>query len=258
MTENMKELSAAEIKRLLGELDAELERRNQRVVLYVVGGANIALALDARRSTKDIDAVVKRGFDVVFDAAKAVAETESGLGADWLNSDFTGGTPDGGLSWSWMDKSDDDTPTSEFTGNALSVELASPQMMLALKVLAGRDKDLEDIYLLMRETGIKTPLEVGQNLAKFTGRRIFDEQNSPGMPFHIDPKFAYVFDNAPEDLRPPPPEPSARRSRKLFGKPKRPRCTEGRKHFKGGVLTHKTRCARPEGHSGRHRFRRTQ
>lgn len=254
MTENGKELTAAEITRLLGKLDAELERRNQRVVLYVVRGANIALALDARRSTKDIGAGVKSGFDVVFDAVKKVAKTESGLGADWLNSDFTAGTPNWGLSWSWMDKSDDDTPTSAFTGKALSVELASPQMMLALKVLASRDKDLEDIYLLMRTTGLKTPMDVGKNLARFTGRRIF-EQNKPGMPFHIDPKFSYVFDNAPDDLRPENLKP-ARAGRRLFGRPKTPRCGAALQHLKNDVPTHKTRRTRTEGHSGRHRYRR--
>ena len=203
MPENSKDLTASEISRLLGKLDGELERRGQRVVLYVVGGANISLALDARRSTKDIDAVVKRGFDVVFDAAKEIAKSETGLGADWLNSDFTGGTPDGGLSWSWMDNKDDDTPSVAFSGKALDVELASPEMMLALKILAGRDKDLADIYLLMRKTGIKTPNDVGKNLARFSGRRIFDQQGAMGMPFHINQRFAYVFDNAPDDLRPP-------------------------------------------------------
>jgi hypothetical protein len=169
---NSRELDAAEIQRLLHRLDDVLVERGQQAVLYVVGGANIALAVDSRRSTTDVDAVVKRGFDVVFDAAAEVAKSEPGLSPDWLNAEFIGGTPDGELAWSFFDNSDDDTPALLFAGKSLTIELASPEMMLALKILASRDRDMGDIYELMRMTGIRTSQELGRNLVRFTGPRI--------------------------------------------------------------------------------------
>lgn len=202
--EPSRELNAAEIERLLHKLDDVLSERGHQVVLYVVGGANMALAVNGRRSTTDVDAVVKHGFDVVFDAAAEVAQTEPGLSPDWLNAEFTGGTPNGGLAWSFFDNRDDDEPSTLFAGTSLTVELASPEMMLALKTLAQRDRDMDDIYELMRMTGIRAPQELGRNLVRFTGPRIIREQRSPWMPHHIDPSFTFIMENAPDDLKPAP------------------------------------------------------
>ena len=77
-------------------------------------------------------------------------------------------------------------------------------MMLALKTLASRDRDMNDIYALMRMTGIRTPQELGRNLVRFTGPRIIQEQGKPWMPHHIDPAFTFILDNAPDDLQPAP------------------------------------------------------
>lgn len=203
MVSSAKSLSGGDIRRLLEKLDLELANRGQRAALYVVGGANIALALDESRSTTDVDSVVTRGFDVVFDAARAVAREEDGVGEDWLNADFTGGTPDGGLVWPWLDNRDNDVPITAFDGAALRVQLASPPMMLALKTLAQRPQDMADIYQLMRLTGIRTAADLGRNLARFTGPRIFQAQGQWGTLVHIDPAFRNIMDNAPPDLRPP-------------------------------------------------------
>lgn len=51
------ELTRTAILELLAELGRELEAQGQRAELIVVGGAAIALAFDARRATRDIDAV---------------------------------------------------------------------------------------------------------------------------------------------------------------------------------------------------------
>lgn len=272
MTESQKDLAREDIERLIGKLDAELEQRGHRAVIYVVGGANIAMAVDGSRTTTDIDVVVKRGLDVVLDAARAVARGESGLGDDWINAAFTGFSQDGGIAWSWFDNRDRDAPVTAFKGSALLVELASPEMMLALKTLAQRPQDMAGIYTLMRMTGIKTPEDIGRNLARFTGRRIFDAQGQPGVLIHIDPKFRAVLDSAPDDLRLPgyarrrPLKArardwlDARRSAAAEHKRKRqdraanrrfaayaePRC--------GAWMPRaKTRCGRPRGHHGGHR-----
>jgi len=66
-------LSRADIERVLGRLAERLHRRGVTADLYVFGGAAIALAFDARRATRDVDALfVPHG--VVLEEASAVAE----------------------------------------------------------------------------------------------------------------------------------------------------------------------------------------
>jgi hypothetical protein len=64
---------------LFGELDAA----GQRAENFLVGGAAIALCFDARRATRDLDAVFAPA-DSVRRAAASVAEREE-LDPDWLN-----------------------------------------------------------------------------------------------------------------------------------------------------------------------------
>ena len=70
----------AEAFSLLGD---RLARRGLVADIYVFGGAAMALAYDARRATRDIDAVFKP-HGVVIEEAWAVAE-ELGLPQWWLN-----------------------------------------------------------------------------------------------------------------------------------------------------------------------------
>ncbi|MDR0593845.1 MAG: hypothetical protein LBG60_11425 [Bifidobacteriaceae bacterium] len=202
MARNTKQMDGADLRRLLGKLDEKLVARGGRASMYVVGGANIALSLDARRTTFDIDAVIQSGRAELLEAAKEVAAGEDGLGEDWPNTAFTD-YGEGGITWQWFDRKELDQPTTAFQGRALTVELASPEMMLALKTLAGRPQDWDDAYKLMRLTGIRTPEQLGRNLARFTGERIFRAQGGPGMFLRIDPEFKELLANAPADLRPP-------------------------------------------------------
>lgn len=258
---NEMSLGPKELDRLFRRLDEVLTQQGKSVVLYVVGGANMSLAINSRRSTTDVDSVVKQGFDDVFEAAAEVARTEPGLGADWLNADFTGGTPDGGIAWSFMDNAEDDEPRTLMQGRGLTVELASSEMMLALKTLAARDKDLVDIYDLMRHTGIRTPDGLTKNLSRFSGERLFQQQGAPWMPHHIDPSQRLVFDNAPDDLRLPSLSESRaaqrneRKLTKLQAKQERllaPRCGKFKMKLRDGVEVSRTKpCQRPHGHSGK-------
>lgn len=54
-------------------LDEELSRRGVRAELFVVGGVDIAIAYDARRTTADVDAIFVPS-EVVREAATVVAE----------------------------------------------------------------------------------------------------------------------------------------------------------------------------------------
>lgn len=75
-------LDRSGIQRALEALDDELGRR-AFAELFVVGGAAMALAYDARRSTVDVDATFVPAAEV-RQAARRVAD-ELGLEPDWLN-----------------------------------------------------------------------------------------------------------------------------------------------------------------------------
>jgi Nucleotidyltransferase of unknown function (DUF6036) len=50
-------LGREEIRALLDDLSAELAARDARAELFLVGGAALAVAYDATRATRDLDAV---------------------------------------------------------------------------------------------------------------------------------------------------------------------------------------------------------
>ncbi len=83
-------LGREEIRALLDDLSAELAARGARAELFLVGGAALAVAYDATRATRDLDAVfVPTG--IVRQAAAAVAVAEHrGLTEDWLNNAVNG------------------------------------------------------------------------------------------------------------------------------------------------------------------------
>jgi hypothetical protein len=76
-------LGREDIRALLDDLSTELSARGARAELFLVGGAALAVAYDATRATRDLDAVFIP-TDVVREAASAVAARE-GLAEDWLN-----------------------------------------------------------------------------------------------------------------------------------------------------------------------------
>jgi hypothetical protein len=84
-------LGRDDIRALLDDLSAELAARGARAELFLVGGAALAVAYDATRSTRDLDAVFIPS-DIVRQAASAVAARE-GLAEDWLNDAVKGFLP---------------------------------------------------------------------------------------------------------------------------------------------------------------------
>jgi len=68
-------LGREDIRALLDDLSQELAARGAMAELFLVGGAALAVAYDATRATRDLDAVFIPS-DVVRQAAAAVAERE--------------------------------------------------------------------------------------------------------------------------------------------------------------------------------------
>lgn len=141
-------------------LDEELARRGVRAELFVVGGAAMAIAYDARRTTTDVDAIFVPS-DIVREAATEVAERLE-LEPDWLN--------DGAKSFA---PGNDPAQASVFEGRFLSVAVASPRYLLAMKLLASRtDRDIDDIKILYNLCGLSTAQEGIEVLESYYPARI--------------------------------------------------------------------------------------
>lgn len=104
-------------------LDDELGRMGVEADLFVVGGAAMAVAYDARRATTDVDAVFVPSKEVRT-AASRVAE-ELGLEEDWLNDGVKGFLP-----------GEDAEQVGVYEGTNLHVAAASPKFLLAMKLMA--------------------------------------------------------------------------------------------------------------------------
>lgn len=141
------EFSAADIVRLLHELGRRLSERGVPGQLYIFGGAAVAMAYDTRRTTADIDAMMRPSVEVSGEA-RAMAR-ELGLNDGWLNSAGVGYLPS--LPDGWPEAGQD------FSG--LRVGVADVRTLIAMKMLATRTRDVKDLVLLFREAGICRPHE---------------------------------------------------------------------------------------------------
>ena len=141
-------LDRAAIEDAFRRLGDRLARRGVIADLYVFGGAAMALAYDARRSTRDIDAVFQP-HGLVLDEARAVA-AELGLPEWWLNEQASAYVAPGG----------DTNAPRVFDHPGLRVSAASPEHLLAMKVLAARRRDADDIRFLVKHLNLATADEV--------------------------------------------------------------------------------------------------
>jgi len=141
-------LDRSAIENAFRRLGERLAQRGVVADLYVFGGAAMALAYDARRSTRDIDAVFQP-HGIVLDEARAVAN-ELGLPQWWLNEQASVYVAPGG----------DTAAPRVFDHPGLRVSAASPEHLLAMKVLAARRRDGDDIRFLVKHLGLSTVEEV--------------------------------------------------------------------------------------------------
>ena len=161
-------LGREDIRALLDDLSAELAARGARAELFLVGGAALAVAYDATRATRDLDAVFIP-TDIVRQAATAVAE-HRGLTEDWLNDAVKGFLP-----------GPDPDAQRFYSSDSLIVDIASPRYLLAMKLFAARAEiDADDIILLYRNLGFTT-VDEGLDLVEqaYPGRPIPGEGDVP-------------------------------------------------------------------------------
>lgn len=141
-------LDRARITELFRRLGGRLQRRGVVGEVYVIGGAAMALAYDARRSTRDVDAVFLP-HGIVLQEAQALAR-EEGLPPWWLNEQASAYIAPGG---------DPGAPLA-FDHPGLRVSTASPEHLLAMKSHAARRRDVEDLRVLVDHLGLTSADEV--------------------------------------------------------------------------------------------------
>ena len=129
-------------------LGDRLARRGVVADVYVFGGVAMSLVYDSRRATRDIDAVFAPD-GVVIEEARAVAD-ELGLPRWWLNNQASAYIAPGG----------DVAASRVFDHPGLRVSAASPEHLLAMKVLAGRRRDADDIRVLIAHMGLVSVSQV--------------------------------------------------------------------------------------------------
>lgn len=154
-------LSRADIRRLFGLLDAELAEEAAVGEVYRVGGAVMCLALGARDSTEDVDAVF-RPVRLVREAAARVA-AKAGVDSAWLNDAVKG----------YLGPRSDYEPFLELSH--LRVFVAHPRYLLAMKCASmrlGREfHDLDDVRYLLRYLNIESADEALEIVSAY-----FDER----------------------------------------------------------------------------------
>jgi hypothetical protein len=135
----------------LREVVAELHRLGQPAGIRIVGGAALALRYFDRRTTSDIDAVVHPPGSTL-EAVSRVADSH-GWPHDWLNGDVVGFLPLGGpAEWETL-----------YADDIVSISVASAQMLLAMKLNAGRSgRDGADIRNLLAICAVETVGEAEQ------------------------------------------------------------------------------------------------
>jgi len=144
-------LGRRELLEALAELDEELKILNVRGEVFIVGGAAMAIAYDTRRATADVDAVFVPSSEVRT-AASRVAERLS-LEPDWLNDGAKAFLP-----------GEDLNQIGVYEGQNLSVAAASPQYLLAMKLMASRverdQDDIRELYALCDLTTVEQGLDL--------------------------------------------------------------------------------------------------
>jgi hypothetical protein len=139
-------LNQQDLRRLFALLNEELGKSHTEGELFLVGGAVMCLAYDARASTQDVDAVFRPPV-AVRQAAARVAK-RAGVQADWLNNAVKG----------FMSAQGDLAPFLELPH--LRVMVANPQYLLAMKCLSFRIgaefHDEDDIRYLLRLLELRT------------------------------------------------------------------------------------------------------
>lgn len=152
---------ADRIRSLLTELGLRLQPRGIDARIFIVRGAAMALAYSRNRLTRDIDAVFEPNA-AVYEEAQALAR-DLGLPPNWLNDGVKGFLPDA---------APPALAAEIFSAPGMSVGIASPEYMLAMKASAARsESDRDDLKTLIELLDIRTAEQAFEVLERHYDRR---------------------------------------------------------------------------------------
>ena len=142
-------LTRDDILQLLTELADKLRSRRVRGHVYIVGGAAMIFGFRRERTTHDVDARIENDKEAVLAAIAEVAADHDELPADWLNENAT----------LFMPHRRDPRPMPVFNTPDLVVTGASAEHLLAMKLEAGRETDVDDVRTLVDNLNIRSESE---------------------------------------------------------------------------------------------------
>ncbi|MCL6635298.1 MAG: hypothetical protein K6T29_05955 [Peptococcaceae bacterium] len=131
-----------QIRDLLHVLSERLEKKGLKGEITIYGGTVMALVYKARLATKDIDAVFEP-VEVIYQIADDMSIT-CGLPRGWLNDAVR----------RYTSENKDVLVYADLPG--LRILIPSEKYMLAMKCLAARDSDFDDIVFLIKRLGLKS------------------------------------------------------------------------------------------------------
>lgn len=155
-------MSKEDLIRNLEHLNSKLQQDNEQGEIVLVGGAVMCLLYGNRQTTRDIDAIFEPKSKI-YQKAKEIAE-EGDFPSDWLNDEVKG----------FMSEKAD---YSEFiTMSNLTVNVATPEYMLAMKCLSSRtdsDSERSDIETLLKHLNLKTWDQVEEIILRYYPKKRF-------------------------------------------------------------------------------------
>ena len=158
-------MEAEDIARYLAELGTELKNHGLKkpVRILLIGGAYMLLLANATRSTKDIDIFwldedgLQRAYAPLRESVQVIKQKHD-LDADWLNYLAQMLMYDEVL-----------VPEGKLWKRFGPLHIYAPEVeyILALKITAGRQKDLEDCAILLPKTKIRTRQQAQRLLDRY-------------------------------------------------------------------------------------------
>ena len=145
-----------DILRYLKILNKKLKQKGIKGQIGLFDGTVMCLAFNARKSTKDIDAIFKPK-EQIYNFAKEIAY-EQNLPENWLNDSVKGFLSDNNQMKVFKNMSH------------LTIYIPSPEYMLAMKCISARlegSTDVEDVIFLINHLNIKSVEEVLTIIQKY-------------------------------------------------------------------------------------------
>ena len=149
----------------LAEVAERLYQRGAVARIYVVDGAAMALAYDAERASHDIHSVILDGYGPLIEVVREVAR-ERGWPSTWLNDQAA----------SYVPPAPDTMARVVFDHPALHVLVASPEHLLAMKAMAGRRTDFDDLVRLIELVGAASAAEVLAIVERVLGSQVLSDR----------------------------------------------------------------------------------